>query len=488
MSTSRREFLKRMTLASAGLMAGCLKAEEMPARKAAVKPNIIYILADDLGYGDLGCYGQKQIKTPALDKMAAEGMRFTQHYAGSTVCAPSRCCLMTGLHTGHSKIRSNKGLNLSAGDLTIAEMLKKGGYTTGLIGKWGLGQEGSDGIPTQKGFDYFYGFLNQTHAHNHYPDYLWQNEEKLPLPNVVELAKGGPGGVATEKKAYALDLFMDEAVQFIHMNAAAPFFLYLSVAVPHANNEAGKEGMEVPDYGIYKNRNWPAAVKGHAAMISRMDAGIERILLLLKKLKIDQQTVVMFSSDNGPHKEGGFDPSFNKSSGELRGIKRDLYEGGIRVPLIAYWPGMIKAGSVSDHVCAFWDVMPTLAELAGLECSKQVDGISFAPTLLGQSSKQPQHDYLYWEFYEGGGKRAVRRGQWKAVELKMLSAEPTLELYDLQNDIGEKRDVSSQYPQLAAMLRQIMDRAHLPGAENTMPNGKRNVNAGQKTNEASNSN
>lgn len=474
MTTSRRDFLRQAAMASAGLMAaGLASAEEKPADKAAVKPNIIYILADDLGYGDLGCYGQRQIKTPVLDQMAAEGMRFTQHYAGSTVCAPSRCSLMTGLHTGHSKIRSNKGPDLSAGDLTIAEMLKQGGYATGLIGKWGLGQEGSSGIPTQKGFDYFYGFLNQVHAHNHYPDFLWQNEEKVPLPNVVELAKGGPGGVATEKKAYAQDLFMDEAAQFVQMNAGTPFFLYLALTVPHANNEAKDAGMEVPDFGIYKNKNWPAAQKGHAAMISRMDAGIERILRLLKELKIDQQTVVMFSSDNGPHQEGGNDPVFNKSSGDLRGIKRDLYEGGIRVPLIAYWPGRIQARSVSDHLCAFWDMMPTLAELAGLECSNQVDGISFAPTLLGQSSKQAQHDYLYWEFYEQGGKRAVRRGQWKAVELKIQSDEPTLELYDLQNDIGEKRDVSGQYPQLAAMMRQIMSRAHLPSAENKMPKEKK---------------
>ena len=426
------------------------------------RPNIVFILADDLGYGDLGCYGQQRIRTPNLDRMAREGMRFTQFYAGSTVCAPSRCTLMTGLHTGHCFIRGNARQNLRPTDVTVARILKSAGYTTGLVGKWGLGHEGSTGVPTRQGFDSFYGYLDQVHAHNYYPAFLMRNEKRVPLRNEVPPGRGPFGkGVATKKVDYSHDLLMKEAFDFIDRSKGGPFFLYLALTIPHANNEAGKKGMEVPDPGIYKDRDWPEPQKAHAAMITRMDADVGRLLARLKKLGLDENTIVFFSSDNGPHKEGGADPLFFRSSGPLRGHKRALTEGGIRVPFIARWPGKIAAGSTSDFVGAFWDLFPTLAQLAGAanKVPPGLDGISFVPTLLGHKDRQQQHADLYWAFYEGGGGRALRKGKWKAVQQPSNSP---IRLYDLSQDVGETKDVAAQHADVVTTMKKRMDESDTP--------------------------
>lgn len=427
------------------------------------KPNIILIVADDLGYGDLGVYGQKEIRTPNLDRMASEGMRFTDHYAGSTVCAPSRSSLMTGLHTGHTPIRGNKEIQpmgqhpIADEVVTVAEVLKSAGYATGLIGKWGLGGPDTSGIPNRQGFDYFFGYLGQRHAHNYYPEFLFRNEERVPLNNKLpEPVRGDGAGVAVEKNDYSHDLIAGEALEFVELQKENPFFLCLTLTIPHANNEAKKEGMEVPDLGDYADRDWPEPQKGHAAMISRMDADLGRLFAKIRELGLDEQTVIFFTSDNGPHSEGGNDPDFNDSNGPLRGIKRDLYEGGIRVPLIARWPGRIEAGGTSQHVSAFWDFVPTLAELAGAEAPSGLDGISMLPTLLSEG-EQRNHEQLYWEFHEGkSSKQAVRRGQWKGVR---LDPKGPLELYDLSADIGEANDVAAQHPDVVESIE-----AYLAGA------------------------
>lgn len=408
------------------------------------KPNIIFILADDLGYGDVGCYGQKTIKTPTLDGMAAEGVRFTDCYAGSTVCAPSRCALMTGLHTGHCHIRGNAKVALRPEDETVAELLKKAGYRTGLVGKWGLGNEGTTGEPLKKGFDYSFGYLDQTHAHNYYPDHLFRNGERVDLP----------------KNTYSHDLFTEEALEFVYREHKNPFFLYLAYTMPHANNEAMRDGkstgMEVPDYEPYTNEKWPEHQKGHAAMITRMDRDIGKLMGLLKQLKIDENTVVFFASDNGPHKEGGADPKFFESSGPLRGIKRDMYDGGIRVPMMVRWPGTVRPKQVSDQVWAFWDFLPTAAEIAGAPAPKNIDGISVLPALLGR--EQPQHEFLYWEFYERGFGQAARQANWKAVR---CDSDMPIELYDLSKDIGESNDLAAEHPDLVSKMGELMQRAHV---------------------------
>ena len=459
----RRVFIK----AAAGSLGVCGCAS-MPGRKSARRPNIIFLFADDLGYGDLGCYGQQRIKTPNLDRMAAEGIRFTQHYAGSTVCAPSRCVLMTGLHTGHAIVRGNALVPLRPQDVTVAEQLKDAGYATGLCGKWGLGEAGSTGIPNRKGFDYFYGYLSQVHAHNYYPDYLWRNEDKAALRNVVDHpVKNGEaslGGVSSNKVDYSHDLIAAEGLKFIRENHQRPFFLYLSMTMPHANNEAGKEGMEVPDYGIYKDMDWPEPQKGHAAMITRMDGDIGRVFALLKELGIDENTLVIFSSDNGPHREGGNDPDFNDSNGPLRGIKRDLYEGGIRVPMIARWPGRIAAGSESEHVSAFWDFMPTACEVADVKAPRGIDGISYLPTLLGE--RQKQHKFLYWEFHERGSKQGVRMGPWKLVRFVDAGK---VELYNLDEDLGETTDIADKYPEIVRTIMDYLKTARTPSEHWPLP-------------------
>jgi arylsulfatase A-like enzyme len=463
----RREFLKAVGVGAAFLsLPGCGGAFGRPGRQStANKPNIIFILADDLGYGDLGCYGQKQIKTPNLDRMAEEGMRFTQHYAGSTVCAPSRCVLMTGLHTGHCLVRGNARVPLRPSDVTVAELLKQAGYTTGIIGKWGLGEPDSTGIPNRQGFDYWFGYLNQRHAHNYYPTYLWRNEEKVQLKNEVRDVNP-PGGVATKRVEYSHDLFAQEGLAFIERSKDNPFFLYLAFTIPHANNEAGKEGMEVPDYGIYADKDWPEPQKGHAAMITRMDGDIGKLFAKLKELGIDNNTFVFFSSDNGPHREGGNNPDFNDSNGPLRGIKRDLYEGGIRMPTLARWPGKIKAGSVTDHICGFWDFLPTCAELAGFKAPKDIDGISMLPTLLSKPGSQKRHEFLYWEFHEQGKKQAVRMGDWKGIRLNAAKKpDGPIELYNLKSDIGENQNVADQHPDIFAKMAQYMKQARVPSKD-----------------------
>ncbi len=431
-------------------------------RLRAERPNIIFILADDLGYGDLGCYGQQRIQTPNLDRMAAEGLRFTDFYAGSTVCAPSRCTLMTGYHTGHALIRGNGKDNLRPEDVTVAELMQNAGYATGLFGKWGLGHEGSTGLPTRQGFDVFYGYLDQHHAHNYYPSYLMRNEARVPLANVVPGEGEWGQGVATVKKDYSHDLVMHEALQFVEAQRTQqkPFFMYLALTIPHANNEARDAGMEVPELGAYADLDWPAPQKAHAAMITRMDRDLGRLFETLRRLGLDERTLVMFSSDNGPHREGGNDPDFNDSNGPLRGIKRDLTEGGIRVPMLARWPGKIAAGRTTSFAGAFWDVMPTLAELADAQAGvpPDVDGLSFVPTLLDRG-EQAQHPYLYWAFYEGNAGQAVRMENWKAVKQPYFSE---LRLYDLSKDLGEQHDRAAERPEIAERMQAAMSEAHRP--------------------------
>ena len=438
----------------------------------AQPPNIIFIMADDLGYGDLGCYGQSQITTPNLDRMAHEGMRFRDFYAGCTVCAPSRCVLMTGKHMGHAQVRGNGSgavQMLRDADVTVAEVLKSAGYRTALCGKWGLGDDlpGNTGLPNDQGFDTFFGYLNQVHAHNYYPEFLWHNKTKVPLRNVV-VGRGANnaefvGGFATERVDYSHDLVMQQALDFIEANRGGPFFLYLALTIPHANNEGTRgtgNGQEVPDYGTYASRDWPDQDKGQAAMISRMDYGIGLLMKKLQSLAIDDRTVVMFTSDNGPHNEGGHNPRRFQPAGPLRGMKRDLYEGGIRVPLIVRWPGKTPAESISNHLAYFGDLMATVAELAGVPSPPGTDSISFVPAIVGAPENQARHPYLYWEFYEQGGKQAVRHEYWKAVRVPMHSG--TTELYDLRTDLGESRDVAREYPEIVRRLEGMMGEAHVP--------------------------
>ncbi len=435
---------------------------------AVSPPNIIYILADDLGYGDLGSYGQEVIQTPWLDQMASEGLRFTDHYAGSTVCAPSRCALMTGLHTGHCRIRGNGLYALLEDDVTVAEALKEAGYATGVIGKWGLGQAGSSGIPNLQGFDYFYGYLDQVRAHNFYPDWLWRDTLQVPLKNVVQMvsrgAAAGRGSYATEKVEYSHDLFAAEALAFVDRHQDQPFFLYLAYTIPHANNQArhgGMHGMEVPDYGVYEGEDWEEVHKGTAAMISRLDRDVGRLLDHLSALGLARNTLVVFSSDNGPHRAGGRVPEYFGSSGPLRGIKRDLYEGGIRVPMIAWWPGTVEPGRTTSHVSASWDFFATAQDLARLPLAADTDGISFLPTLLGQD--QPSHDYLYWEYHAGRApKQAVRYGPYKAVHFR---AADRTELYDLRSDIGELHNLTVENETLADSLYALMRVARTPSEQ-----------------------
>jgi len=453
--------------------------------QTAARPNFVFIMADDLGYGDVGCYGQKRIQTPNIDRLAKDGLRFTDFYAGCTVCAPSRCVLMTGYHTGHAHVRGNSGRQnpaaqvLRDSDVTIAEVLKTAGYTSALCGKWGLGDEGNIGQPTRQGFDYFFGYLNQYHAHNYYPAYLMQNEQRYPLKNVVPGEGPFGSGVATERVQYSADLITAEALKWVEDNKNKQFFLYYSPTLPHANNEGRNNGMEVPDLGQYASTDWPERQKQHAAMISRLDSDVGRLMELLKKLGLAQNTLVFFTSDNGPHREGGNDPDFNDSNGELTGIKRDLTEGGIRVPFIARWPGKIQPG-VSHFVGGFQDVMPTLAELAGASTAvpQDTDGLSIVPTLLGQPEKQKQHEYLYWTFYERGGGQATRAGKWKAVQQPMNTP---LRLYNLQSDLSEQHDVASQHPDIVARLAAVMKAAYRPHENWKMP-GEAGQPAGSKKN------
>jgi uncharacterized sulfatase len=454
-----------------------LVALALTARGAERPPNIVFILADDLGYGELGCFGQKKIATPEIDRLAAQGVRFPQFYAGNTVCAPSRSVLLTGKHMGHTRVRGNAGRqnpqaqSLRSEDVTVAEVLKKAGYTTGLIGKWGLGREGDEGHPNKQGFDYFFGYLDQTHAHNFYPEFLIRNDQRVPLKNKLR-REGKPyeevgAGVAAEKVEFSHDLFAADALRWVEEHAAQPFFLYLALTIPHANNEANRltgDGSEVPDYGSYADKPWTAPQKGHAAKIERMDRDVGRLVAKIAELGLAENTLVIFTSDNGAHHEGGFDPEFFKASGPLRGIKRAMYEGGIRVPTIAYWPGKITPGRVSDHVGYFGDFMATAADLAGVAAPEGIDSISFLPELLGRSAEQKIHTQLYWEFHEGGFHQgALFDGRWKAV--RKDNPLEDIELYDLQKDLSESRNIAADQPEIVSRAKEYLEKARVDSAE-----------------------
>lgn len=425
-------------------------------------------MADDLGYGELGAYGQKVIRTPVLDRMAADGMRFTQFYAGSTVCAPSRCVLMTGQQVGHAWVRGNGPVavqSLRAEDVTVAEVLQKSGYATALIGKWGLGDDvdgARQGLPGHKGFDFFFGYLNQVHAHNYYPEFLWRDDQKVPLHNLVRPVGTGGGGVATRPQEYSPDLMVAEALKWIGANHTKPFFLLLTLTLPHANNEAARtlgNGAEVPDFGPYAKENWSEPDKGHAAMVSRLDQYVGQITEKIRELALTERTLVIFTSDNGPHQESNQHLERFTPSGPLRGIKRDLYEGGIRVPLVAVWPGKIKGGTVSEHVGYFGDFLATACEIAGVPAPQPNDSLSFLPVLLGQDKVQKIHPYLYWEFYEGNGKQALRMGNWKGVRNYWNGP---LELYDLARDPGEKQNLAGKQSAILLKIEAAMKEAHIP--------------------------
>lgn len=433
--------------------------------QAAKKPNIIYILADDLGYGDLGCYGQKIIQTPHLDQLAKEGIRFTQHYAGSTVCGPSRSCMLQGKHTGHTYVRGNGKLQmrLDPDDLIFPSALQKAGYHTALIGKSGLGCNTDDAtLVGKKGFDYFFGFTSHTQAHWYFPKYLWRNSKKVDYPN----------NTLHEGDSYSSERVMQEALQYIEKQKDGPFFLHLAFQIPHASLRA-KEEWKQKYRPILKEPVRPAKPHPHysherepkttyAAMVSYMDHNVGQLIAKLKELGIADNTLVMFASDNGAMQEGGHRRASFQSSGILRGGKRDMYEGGIRTPMIAWWPGKIQAGQVSDHLSAFWDISPTVRELAGAESQDDTDGLSLVPTLLS-SAKQPTHKNLYWEFFEGRGKRAIRQGKWKMVLFDTnTDPKPRIELYNLELDPSEKKDLSTQFPEVVAELHKQMDECHSP--------------------------
>ena len=429
-----------------------------PSRPSAL-PNLIVIVADDLGYGDLGVYGQTRIKTPNLDRLAAEGMRFTQAYAGNTVCAPSRCTLMTGRHSGHARTRSNVQVPLTPDDVTLAEVLRTAGYRSGAVGKWALGWEGTTGHPNQQGFDEFFGYLDQLHAHDYYPAFLWRNAAPFFLP-------GNQQGRRTD---YSPAWLLRTATNFVRISEDRPFFLYLAPILPHANNERGVLGMEVPDLGIYAQESWPEPEKRKAAMITYLDDMVGRLIADLRKRRLDDQTLVLFTSDNGPHRESGVNPEFFRSSGPFRGYKRDLTEGGIRVPLIAWWPGRIKPGTTNDRPVAFWDVLPTLAEVAGASVPRGLDGTSFAGSLFSKNTDRTPGPF-YWEFHERGYQQAARMGDWKGLK---LGPDQALELYDLKTDPGEAHNVAAANTSVVRDIEAYLRRA----ADPWTPQPDRSTNA-----------
>ncbi len=436
-------------------------------------PNIIYILADDLGYGDLSCYGQTRFSTPNIDRLAKNGMLFTQHYSGNTVCAPSRSALLTGQHTGHTPVRGNKEVQpegqypLPDSIITIGETLKDAGYVTGTFGKWGLGFPGSEGDPVNQGFDQFYGYNCQRLAHHYYPYYLWDNKEKVMLEE----------NAGNEQKVYGPELIHDQALDFIEQNKDTSFFLFYASLIPHAELFAPEEYMEkyrgkFPPEKVYEGTDdgeryrlgpYGSQPESHAAfvaMVDLLDQQVGEILDKVEALGLSENTLIVFTSDNGPHQEGGADPDYFDSNGPLQGYKRDLYEGGIRVPFLAQWKGKITPGSQSDHISAFWDFYPTACELAGVHRGDhQIDGISYLPSLLGQENQEP-HEYLYWEFHERGGRIAIRKGNWKAVKYDVVkNPDRPIELYDLSKDIGETNDLAKQHPEIIAEMERLFAEA-----------------------------
>lgn len=427
-----------------------------------VKMNVVYILADDLGYGDIGCYGQQKIKTPNIDRLAQEGMQFMQHYAGCTVSAPSRCSLMTGLHTGHAQIRGNKEVKpegqqpMAEDTYTLAKLMKSAGYKTGIFGKWGLGYPGSSSTPLKMGFDEFYGYNCQRQAHSYYPDHLWHNDTRVDFE--ANMREG--------RKIYSQDLIHEEAMKFILKNKEEPFFAMLTYTLPHAELNLPHDSIykmyenafeEVPYDGKMGYHPSEKPYASFAAMVTRLDKYVGDVIAELKELGLDKNTIVIFASDNGPHREGGANPDYFDSYGPFKGVKRDVYEGGIRVPMIAWCPGKIKEGVKSDHVSAFWDVMPTLAELTEASLPVAGDGISFLPTLLSRKG-QKQHKYLYWEFHEQNGREALRSGKWKLIRQPIVG-ETILELYDLEKDVHEDNNLARKYPAKVKELEKLMDGA-----------------------------
>jgi arylsulfatase A-like enzyme len=476
-----------------------------PEPSTATPPNIVYILADDLGYGEVGVYGQEIIETPNIDALARGGMRFTDHYSGSPVCAPSRGVIMTGLHTGHAWIRGNDEMGdrgdvwdfakmaadpnlegqrpLPAGTRTLGRLLQEAGYETGFVGKWGLGGPLTEGIPNEQGFDFFFGYNCQRQAHTYFPVHLWKNREKVPLDNEMvppntPLEEGvDPNDPQSYSRywltEYAPDLMLEEALRFIQQNRDRPFFLDFASPIPHVPLQAPerwvkhyqeKLGPEEPYTGTsyFPNRT-PRAT--YAAMVSTLDEQVGRILEKLDELGLRETTLVVFTSDNGPTYAGGADSAFFDSARPFRSDsgrgKGSVYEGGIRVPMIASWPGHIAPGTTTDHVSAFWDVLPTLCEIGGATVPDDIDGISFAPVLLGRADGQSPHEFLYWEFPSYGGQQAVRLGKWKGVRRNMFDGNMTVELYDLESDL-EEEDVSAEHPEVVARIEAIMEREHTP--------------------------
>ena len=435
---------------------------------SAKQPNFIYIMLDDAGYGDFSCFGQKLFKTPNIDKMAAEGQKMTQFYSGSTVCAPARCSLMTGMHTGHAFVRGNREIQpegqapLPADIQTLPRVLGKAGYQTGMFGKWGLGAPGSTSDPADH-FQTFYGYNCQRQSHTFYPDHLWDNKTRVEL----------------DGKTYSHHLIANKCLEFIKgaSRKAKPFFAYVPFTIPHAAMQAPEEYVAPfrKQFAEYENligkyshgTSVKNPVAAFAGMMTLVDEDIGRILQLVKELGIEKDTLVILTSDNGPHMEGGHKPLVFDCNGPLTGHKRDLTEGGIREPTIAWWPGTIKAGSTNDHVGAFWDVMPTYCELAGIQAPKN-DGISFAPSLRGKC--QQEHQYLYWEFHSRGGTQAIRKGNWKGIRKNIFKDKdaPVL-LYNLETDLAEEKDIAAENPEIAANLRKLMDEAHEPNPNFPFP-------------------
>jgi arylsulfatase A-like enzyme len=449
------------------------------AADQAVRPNLIYILLDDAGYGDLSCYGQQRFETPNIDKLAAQGMRFTQHYSGSTVCAPTRCCLMTGVHTGHAYVRGNREVKpegqapLPADIVTIPRLLKGSGYVTGAFGKWGLGSPGSASDPAEH-FDRFFGYNCQALAHTYYPDHLWDNRQRIEQ----------------DGKTHSAKVIMDAALEFVRSNKDEPFFVYLPVTIPHAAMHSTAEyaapfrkkfSQFENKIGSYANTTVRNPIAAFAGMMTEVDDHVGQLMALLRELSIDDNTLVMLSSDNGPHQEGGHDPEFFDSNGSLRGHKRDLYDGGVRAPLIARWPGRIAPGTQSDLACAQWDMLPTFCELVGIDPPAEIDGISIVPELTGHSDRQPKHDYLYWEFYEQGGKRAVRVDDWKAIQLNVhKNPNGPIEIYDLSSDIGERNNIATSHPERVDQAKLIFSQAHQPSAHWTFGKANRSKSNNRK--------